>query len=35
MKWQSTDSLDGQYFVPIPASTVIGRAQPVWIDKKD
>ncbi|OJU43081.1 MAG: S26 family signal peptidase [Alphaproteobacteria bacterium 65-37] len=35
MNWQSADSLDGRYFGPIPASAVIGRAQPVWIEKKD
>ncbi|MDX3971634.1 MAG: S26 family signal peptidase [Bradyrhizobium sp.] len=30
MNWQSTDSLDGRYFGPLPASAVIGRAVPVW-----
>lgn len=30
MNWQSTDSLDGRYFGPLPASSVIGRAIPVW-----
>jgi conjugative transfer signal peptidase TraF len=35
MNWQSADSLDGRYFGPIPASTVIGRAHAVWIEKKD
>jgi conjugative transfer signal peptidase TraF len=35
MNWQSADSLDGRYFGPIPASAVIGRAQPVWIEKED
>lgn len=33
MNWQSADSLDGRYFGPIPASAVIGRAHPVWIEK--
>ena len=33
MNWQSTDSLDGRYFGPLPASTVIGRAVPVWTDE--
>jgi len=35
MNWQSADSLDGRYFGPIPAFTVIARAQPVWIEKED
>lgn len=35
MNWQSADSLDGRYFGLIPASTVIGRAHPVWIVKED
>lgn len=35
MNWQSADSLDGRYFGPIPASAVIGRARPVWIEKED
>ena len=30
MNWQSTDSFDGRYFGPLPASAVIGRAVPVW-----
>ena len=30
MNWQSADSLDGRYFGPLPASAVIGRAEPVW-----
>ena len=30
MNWQSSDSLDGRYFGMLPASTVIGRALPVW-----
>jgi conjugative transfer signal peptidase TraF len=34
-KWQSADSLDGRYFGPIPASAVIGRAHPIWIEKED
>lgn len=27
------DSLDGRYFGPIPTSSVIGRAQPLWTDE--
>jgi conjugative transfer signal peptidase TraF len=34
MNWQSTDSLDGRYFGPLPASAVIGRAVPVWTDEE-
>ncbi|MGN8545401.1 S26 family signal peptidase [Bradyrhizobium sp. 13971] len=30
MNWQSTNSLDGRYFGFLPASSVIGRALPVW-----
>jgi conjugative transfer signal peptidase TraF len=30
MNSRSADSLDGQYFGPLPASSVIGRAVPVW-----
>jgi len=33
MNWQSTDSLDGRYFGPLPRSAVIGRAVPVWTDE--
>jgi conjugative transfer signal peptidase TraF len=34
MNWQSADSLDGRYFGPLPASAVIGRVHPVWIEKE-
>jgi conjugative transfer signal peptidase TraF len=30
MNWQSDDSFDGRYFGFLPASSVIGRAIPVW-----
>jgi conjugative transfer signal peptidase TraF len=30
MNWQSEDSLDGRYFGPVPRSSVIGKAVPVW-----
>lgn len=33
MNWQVRDSLDGRYFGPIPASSVIGRALPLWTDE--
>lgn len=34
MNRQSADSLDGRYFGPIPASAVVARAHPVWIEKE-
>jgi conjugative transfer signal peptidase TraF len=34
MNWQVRDSLDGRYFGPIPASSVIGRAIPLWTDEE-
>ncbi|OYY77211.1 MAG: S26 family signal peptidase [Sphingomonas sp. 28-62-20] len=27
------DSLDGRYFGPLPTSTIVGRAQPIWTRK--
>jgi conjugative transfer signal peptidase TraF len=30
MNWQSQGSLDSRYFGPVPQSSVIGKAQPVW-----
>jgi conjugative transfer signal peptidase TraF len=30
MNWQSTVSLDGRYFGFLSASTIIGRADPLW-----
>jgi conjugative transfer signal peptidase TraF len=30
MNWQSEASLDGRYFGPVPRSSVIGKAVPVW-----
>ncbi|MET4019711.1 type IV secretory pathway protease TraF [Bradyrhizobium sp. F1.4.3] len=30
MNWQSAVSFDGRYFGPLPTSTVIGQAVPVW-----
>ncbi|CAM3245376.1 conjugative transfer signal peptidase TraF [Paracoccus aminovorans] len=33
MNWEVSDSLDGRYFGPIPASSVIGRAVPLWTDE--
>lgn len=33
MNWQSADSLDGRYFGPLPASSIVGRAMPLWTDE--
>lgn len=33
MNWEVRDSLDGRYFGPLPASSVIGRAIPVYTDE--
>ena len=33
MNWDVPDSLDGRDFGPIPASSVIGRALPLWTDE--
>ena len=30
MNWSVGDSLDGRYFGPISASSIIGRAMPLW-----
>lgn len=35
MNWQSDDSLDGRYFGPLPASTIVGRADPLWTREED
>ncbi len=34
MNWDVPDSLDGRYFGPIPAISVIGRAVPLWTDEE-
>jgi conjugative transfer signal peptidase TraF len=30
LNWESTDSLDGRYFGPLPIDSIIGRAVPLW-----
>ena len=35
MNRQSGDSFDGRYFGPLPATSVVGRAQPIWIVGED
>lgn len=32
MNMAAPDSLDGRYFGPLPASSVLGRATPLWTD---
>jgi conjugative transfer signal peptidase TraF len=32
MNWDASDSLDGRYFGPLPASSMLARALPVWTD---
>ncbi|MDQ0393739.1 S26 family signal peptidase [Labrys monachus] len=33
MNWRVRDSLDGRYFGPLPISSVIGRATPLYTDE--
>jgi len=35
MNWQSPDSLDGRYFGALPASAIVGRAQPLWTGEEE
>ena len=35
MNWQSEDSLDSRYFGPLPTTTIVGRADPLWTDEED
>lgn len=32
MNWDAPDSLDGRYFGPLPCTTIVARALPVWTD---
>jgi conjugative transfer signal peptidase TraF len=34
MNWQSPDSFDGRYFGVLPATTIVGRAEPLWTDEE-
>lgn len=33
MNWDAPDSMDGRYFGPLPAATVVARATPLWTDQ--
>ncbi len=33
MNWAAPDSMDGRYFGPLPASTIIARVTPIWTDE--
>lgn len=35
MNAPSRSSFDGRYFGPLPASTIVGHADPVWLQKDD
>jgi type IV secretory pathway protease TraF len=35
MNWQSVDSLDGRYFGALPASAIIGTAEPLWTGEEE
>ena len=32
MNWDAPDSLDGRYFGPLPVTTIVARALPLWTD---
>lgn len=34
MNWDATDSFDGRYFGPLPASSIVARLVPVWTDEE-
>jgi conjugative transfer signal peptidase TraF len=35
MNSQSADSLDGRYFGPLPAASIVGRAIPLWVHQTE
>lgn len=35
MNWDEPSSLDGRYFGPLPARSIVGRAIPVWTRESD
>lgn len=34
LNWREPASLDGRYFGPLPKSSIIGRAAPLWTDEE-
>lgn len=34
MNWWVEDSLDGRYFGPLPVTSIMGRAMPLWTDEE-
>lgn len=34
VNWDEPASLDGRYFGPLPTSSIVGRATPVWTDEE-
>lgn len=34
VNWDEPASLDGRYFGPLPISSIVGRATPVWTDEE-
>jgi conjugative transfer signal peptidase TraF len=32
---RSADSFDGRYFGPLPAASIVGRAEPLWTDREE
>ena len=35
MNRRSADSLDGRYFGPLPAASIVGRAIPLWVNQTE
>ena len=35
MNPRSADSLDGRYFGPLPAASIVGRAIPLWVNQTE
>jgi conjugative transfer signal peptidase TraF len=35
MNQRSADSLDGRYFGPLPATSIVGRAIPLWVNQTE
>ncbi len=35
LNWDEPDSLDGRYFGPLPVSSIVGRATPLWTSEDE